>query len=158
MGTIGLPDGELFLAEYQEAWPRLFEEEARAIRDACGDRLIGIEHIGSTSIPGLAAKPILDIMPLLVRFAEGFDIVPAMESLGYESRGAWGIERRHYFVKGSPRTHHVHMYEMGDDEAVRHLLFRDYLRGRPGVAADYERLKRRLTLEVPRAGLPGGEG
>jgi GrpB-like predicted nucleotidyltransferase (UPF0157 family) len=154
MDSIGLPDGELYLLDYQPAWPRLFEEEAERIRAACGDRLVGIEHIGSTSIPGLAAKPILDIMPLLVSFEEGFDIVPNMEGLGYEYKGEYGIPRRHYFVKGTPRTHHVHMYEADDDEVVRHLLFRDYLREYADTAAEYESLKRRLAAEVPREDYP----
>ena len=77
-----------------------------------------------------------------------------MEALGYEFRGEYGIPRRHYFVKGSPRTHHVHMYEADDQEVARHLLFRDYLRAHPDVAAEYEALKRRLVKEVPRQDYP----
>ncbi len=150
MTSIGLPEGELYLVDYQPDWPELFEDEAHLIREACGDRLLLIEHIGSTSVRGLAAKPILDIMPLLANFEDGFELTPSMEALGYESSGEFGIEGRHYFAKGSPRTHHVHMYETGDSEAVRRLLFRDYLRTHSDVAGDYARLKRRLAEELTR--------
>ncbi len=157
MDPLGLPEGELYLLEYQPQWPRLFEEEAERIRLACGGQLIGIEHIGSTAVPGLAAKPILDIMPLLVGFEEGLDTVPGMEALGYEFKGEYGIPRRHYFVKGWPRTHHVHMYEADDEEVVRHLLFRDYLREHAETAAEYEALKRRLVADVSREAYPDGK-
>lgn len=147
--TAALPEqGQPIVVDYDDSWPQWFARSAAAIREACGASVIAIEHIGSTSVPGLAAKPILDIMPLLARFEDGLDCVGALEARGYESRGAFGIPERHYFTRpgGSSRPpEHVHMYAAGADEAVRHLLLRDYLRSHPERAAAYAALKRELA-------------
>lgn len=138
------------LVPYDAAWPERFEEGAARIREACGSLLVAIEHIGSTSVPGLAAKPYIDIMPGVAKFEDGFAVVSRMESLGYESRGEFGIKRRHYFTKwveGDEHVwkHNVHMYEVGDPEWVRHLVFRDALREDDAVRGEYEALKRELA-------------
>lgn len=143
----GVPprDPPIVIADYDPRWPLLFAEEAAQIRAACGEAVAAIEHIGSTAVPGLAAKPIIDMMPGVrdIKAAEG--LVPAMQSLGYESLGAYGIEGRLYFRRGEPRSHHVHMVEVGGEFWRRHLLFRDHLRANPGDANEYARLKRELA-------------
>ncbi len=142
------------LVDYDPLWPDQYEEAARLIREACGPALIAIEHIGSTSIPGLASKPYLDIMPGVATFEDGAKLVPGMRSLGYEYRGEFGIPGRHYFTKWVEADdhvwkHNVHSYAVGHIEWIRHLNFRDALRANDTLRDEYEALKRRLALEHP---------
>lgn len=130
---------------YDPVWPALFEQEQLAIRSACGDWLLEVHHVGSTAVPGLAAKPVIDILAILARHDDGLACVPAMKQLGYEYRGANGINGRHYFSKGRPHSHHVHMLAADHDEAARLLRFRDHLRSHPEDAQAYEALKRGLA-------------
>jgi len=123
----------------------LFAEEAAQIREAIGEIITSIEHIGSTSINGIAAKPIIDIAVGAGKIADGESCVRPLENIGYEYRGEHGIAGRFYFVKGEPRTHHLHLVEIGSDFWRSHLLFRDYLRENQAVAEDYENLKKELA-------------
>ena len=135
------------IAEYDPAWPDADERERAAILAALGDFVFAIEHVGSTSVPGLGAKPIIDIMIGLRDLAGHARCVAPLQSLGYEHKGEFGIPGRHYFrrpVRG-PRTHQLHMVEHCSSFWVRHLLFRDYMRRSPDEAAAYERLKRGLA-------------
>ena len=132
------------LKSYDPHWPVLFEIERQAMQRS-GGWFKAMHHVGSTSIPGMAAKPIIDILVVLDRHEDGLACVDAMRGLGYEYRGESGIAGRHYFRKGSPRTHHVHMFAAGHPEAGRHLRFRDYLRAHPDEARAYEALKRMLA-------------
>ncbi len=143
--------GAIEIVEYDARWPAQFESSAAAVRAACGERLAGIEHIGSTSVPGLAGKPVVDVMPLVATFEDGAACVTALEALGYEYRGENGIPGRHYFVRAADaargrRREHVHMLIAGSPEAERHLRFRDHLRAHPERARAYETLKRALAL------------
>lgn len=104
-----------------------------------------IHHVGSTSIPGIAAKPIIDILVSLTRDEDGPACAEAMENLGYEYRGDGGIAGRHYYRKGNPHTHHVHMFVEGSSAYDRHLRFRDFLRSHPLEAEAYEALKHKLA-------------
>lgn len=110
-----------------------------------------VHHIGSTSVPGLAAKPILDLLlevpdDVALRGLEDARVVAALRQLGYEARGAYGIPGRRYFPRGgADRTHHVHAFVRGSDGAMRHLAFRDYLRAHPDVARAYGELKREVA-------------
>jgi GrpB-like predicted nucleotidyltransferase (UPF0157 family) len=122
-----------------------YEEEARRLRDLVGPHIIDVQHIGSTSIPGMMAKPIIDIGIAIARFEDGEACIAPIESLGYEYRGEHGIPRRHYFVKGNPTSHHLHILERDSAEWENHLLFRDYLRVHSGAACAYARLKRGLA-------------
>ncbi|MGI8927454.1 MAG: GrpB family protein [Tepidiformaceae bacterium] len=142
---LGMLPGRVVIAQYHPAWPALFAEEAARLQEACGLALLAIEHIGSTAVPGLAAKPIIDLMPGVASFEAAITLVPAVEALGYAYLGEFGIARRHYFRKGDgpePRTHHLHMVEVGGEFWERHLLFRDYLRSHPETAAAYAAMKR----------------
>jgi GrpB-like predicted nucleotidyltransferase (UPF0157 family) len=142
---LGLDQGTVRLTAYHPAWARLFEEEARVLQAALGGLVGAIEHVGSTAVPGLAAKPIIDVMGGLRRIEDVAACVPVLEGLGYEYKGEYGIPGRHFFVKGAPRTHHLHLVRVGSAFWEDHLLFRDYLRRHPEEAAAYARLKHDLA-------------
>ena len=135
----------IVLAPHDPRWPTAAEQEGRRLTRACGPLVIGVEHIGSTSVPGLIAKPLLDLMPLVKRYEDGFACVGPMRALGYWYAGEFGIPGRHLFVKGSPRTHHAHMLVEGSKAARRHLAVRDVLRASPEMAAKYAALKKGLA-------------
>lgn len=135
----------IVLARHDPRWLTDAAEESRRIALACGLALLRVEHIGSTSVPGLDAKPVLDLMPLLRSVDDGFACVAPMRSLGYWYAGDFGIPGRHLFIKGSPRTHHAHMLVESSIEARRHLAVRDVLRSQPEYAARYSALKRDLA-------------
>ncbi len=125
-----------------------FEDEAKAIKQAFGNTSVHLHHIGSTAIPGILAKPIIDILGMVSTLAEADAKTPPVENLGYEAMGAYGIEGRRYFRKidsSGTRTHHLHMFEEGSQHAERHLAFRDYLIAHPKVAKEYSAVKERLT-------------
>ena len=135
------------VVEYDPRWPARFNDERVRLAGAFGDDAVLIEHIGSTAVPGLAAKPIIDILVAARRFPLRAALITAMEALGYEHLGEYGIPGRAYFRRWSPRprTHHVHVYAAGSDRITAHLLFRDYLRAHPTEAARYGNLKRELA-------------
>lgn len=138
------------VVSYSDSWKERFEAEAEQLQKIFDSEIIMIHHIGSTSVNGLSAKPIIDIMPV-VRDINNIDAFnDAMIAIGYEPRGENGLPGRRYFQKGGDnRTHHVHIYEMGNPEIERHLAFRDYLRTHPKVAKDYGQLKEMLAKQFP---------
>ena len=142
----GLASGEVSLTRAHDAWSIAYERERVRIVAALGEHLLDIQHVGSTSIPNVPAKPILDILVGVRDFDEATACVVPMIAIGYTYRGENGIPRRHYFVKGNPRTHHVHMVEVGSDTWRVTLRFRDLLRMSPGLASEYAREKERLAL------------
>jgi GrpB-like predicted nucleotidyltransferase (UPF0157 family) len=153
-GRARMRAGGPVLVDYDPAWPACFEEAASAIRAASGGLVITVEHIGSTAVAGLRAKPVIDLMPGLGRHEDGPAIVPAMAALGYEYRGEYGVPGRHYFtqwVDDDPHAwkHNVHCYAVGHREWVRHLVFRDALRADPVLRAAYAALKDELALRFP---------
>jgi GrpB-like predicted nucleotidyltransferase (UPF0157 family) len=127
----------------------MFEEDKRKILEAVGEYVTAVEHIGSTSVPGLAAKPIIDVMVAIRSLADAPACVAPLEAIGYEyvpEHEAVMPERR-FFRRGSrgAGTHHLHMVERSSAFWEEHLLFRDYLRAHPEAAAGYEKLKRSLA-------------
>ncbi len=144
---IGLERGTVEIVDYHRQWPDLFRREADCIQDACGDAVQTIEHIGSTSVPGLAAKPVLDIMPGLEELEDGDRMVEPMIALGYEYRGDYGIPGRHLFVRFEDNLSivHAHAFVVDSDQWIRHLSFCRYLQRHADVAKEYERLKRDLA-------------
>lgn len=143
--VLGLASGHVSLALAHDAWAAAYELERVKIAAVLGEHMIGIEHVGSTSIPGVPAKPILDILVGVHGFDEARACVPPMIGIGYNYRGENGIARRHYFVKGDPRTHHVHMVEVQSDDWNVTLRFRDLLRMDPDLANKFAREKERLA-------------
>jgi len=142
---LGLSQNRLTLVPYHKEWPQVYEQDAQQIREALGEHILDIQHIGSTSIPGMIAKPILDIGIAVESFERAAVCIAPLEKLGYEYRGEHGIPRRHYFVRGNPRTHHIHMLEVTSDNWARHLRFRDRLRADPVLAEEYASLKLELS-------------
>ena len=134
------------VVESSGRWPEMYAREAERLRQVLGDEVVCIHHIGSTSVPGLAAKPVIDIL-VEVRSVEALDTyAAAMQTLGYEPRGEFGIPGRRYYPKGDDlRTHHVHAFASGDPHVFRHLAFRDYLRTHPECAVAYGEVKRRAA-------------
>jgi GrpB-like predicted nucleotidyltransferase (UPF0157 family) len=164
--------GKLEIVDHDTSWAELFEREGARIRDACGELLESIEHIGSTAVPGLPAKPVIDLlatvreMALLSTLHEGSHtrvdgrgippegnarhvaLVEGLVALGYEYLGEHGIRRRLYFRKpptGDEPGYHVHVVRAGSKLHREHLLFRDYLRAHPDVAEQYGGHKRELA-------------
>jgi len=131
----------------------MFDAEAARIRAACGDRLTALHHVGSTSVSGLAAKPVIDIQGVVRTLADADALVPTIVALGYEYDPTWEheIPRRRYFVKRKDgvRTHHLHVVEAGYWLGLEQLQFRDHLRRRPDVVARYAALKRGLAARFP---------
>ncbi|QSX31591.1 GrpB family protein [Shewanella cyperi] len=139
---------EISVVAYDAAWSGLFEQEKVALQQALGTNALEIHHMGSTSVEGLAAKPILDILIAVHSLAEVDGCEHAMTALGYEAKGENGIPGRRYFRKGGARrTHHIHVFRAGDAQVLRHLAFRDYLRAHPDVVQAYAGLKMALAAE-----------
>ena len=134
------------VVEYRSDWPGLFAGESALLRETLGDVSESIHHIGSTSVVGLAAKPVIDILVEVGCLGALDALDEAMVSIGYVPKGEFGIAGRRYYQKGGEeRTHHVHAFQTGDSEIVRHIAFRDYLRAEPTVAEAYGRLKRAVS-------------
>lgn len=136
--------------EFSKKWATDFQQESKSLNDIFKEEIVEIHHIGSTSIEGLSAKPIIDIMPI-VRDIQRVDVYnEQMIQLGYTPKGENGLPGRRYFQKGGDnRTHHVHIYEQGNPEIMRHLVFRDYLKSHPVVAKKYGELKSMLAKKFP---------
>jgi GrpB-like predicted nucleotidyltransferase (UPF0157 family) len=124
----------------------MFEAEAERIEAACAGLAIRLEHIGSTAVPGMSAKPVIDILAGRPPQARPAQYIAAIRQLGYEHKGAHGVPGREYFRRGSPRSHHVHLVSWTSKVWEEHLLFRDLLRSNPTLARDYEAVKRDLAI------------
>jgi len=136
----------------QVEWPSAFASEAARIREALGDLDHEIHHIGSTSIKGVFAKPIIDMLLLVEDLHELDARSQRLERAGYEAKGEYGIPQRRYFRLHSPqgaRTHHLHSFIRASEGAVRHLAFRDYMNQHPKAARAYSNLKRELAAKYP---------
>ncbi|SFL36155.1 GrpB domain, predicted nucleotidyltransferase, UPF0157 family [Gracilibacillus orientalis] len=128
----------------------MFKIEVEKLQTIFGKEIEDIHHIGSTSVPGIKAKPIIDIMPIVrdIRNVDKYN--KAMQELGYNPKGENGISGRRYFQKGGDnRTHHVHIYQLGSSEIKRHLAFRGYLISHPDEKQRYGDLKSKLAQQFP---------
>jgi len=120
------------------------------LRKILGAEIYKIYHIGSTSVDGLIAKPVIDIMPVVRDVNRVDDFNTAMIDIGYEPKGENGLPGRRFFQKGGDsRTHHIHFYEIGNTEIERHLAFRNYLRTHPDAVKKYGSLKKELAQRFP---------
>lgn len=141
------------LSDYTADWIQMYEEEITILRQIYGDEIIQYEHFGSTSVPGLKAKPIIDIICIVHDTARIDSFNDTMTALGYKVAGEYGIPGRRLFSKGGEnRTHHIHMYPFAHPEIKRHLVFRDYLRAHPAEAQRYARLKEQLAQQFDNTG------
>ena len=139
------------VVDYRPEWDTMFKVESKKIKKILGKNCVGVYHIGSTSVKGLPAKPIIDIMPVV----KDISLVDAhngeFEALGYECRGEFGILGRRFFAKGGDnRTHHIHIFEQSNQTDIqRHIAVRDYLNAHSDTAAEYAALKKKLAAEFP---------
>jgi GrpB-like predicted nucleotidyltransferase (UPF0157 family) len=135
-------------------WRDAFEAEAKRVAAALGQNVVAVHHIGSTAIPNIYAKPVVDLLVEVRDLAQVDGRSSAMESLGYEVMGEYGILGRRYFRKDNQegiRTHNIHVFEARSAEVERHLAFRDYMIAHPGEAQRYSELKRKLAEEHPQS-------
>ncbi len=140
--------GPVITVDYDPAWPAMYDEEQRLISDAIGPWVLAIEHVGSTAVPGLGAKPIIDTMVGVRSLDDAQQCIPLLAPIGYIYQPDDTIPERVYFNKGPAQRHrHLHITVLGGDFWRRHLLFRDYLRRHPETAQAYERLKRDLAAQ-----------
>ena len=142
--------GDVVVVEYDPSWGARYERERASIVEALGDVMDGvaaIEHVGSTAVPGLAAKPIIDIIVGVRELAAGERCVQPLEGIGYMGSRSRSPETRMSFYRGHPDTHHLHIVEHGGEEWQRLIVFRDFLRERPAVAREYDALKKELALQ-----------
>jgi GrpB-like predicted nucleotidyltransferase (UPF0157 family)/GNAT superfamily N-acetyltransferase len=133
-------------------WAEKFQHEAAIIKEIFGDNLVAVHHIGSTSIPGIKAKPIIDIIPVVKDIMLVDDYNQAMEKAGYKIYGEYGITGRRFFTKfdeKGERLVNCHCYEVGNDEIDRYVLFRDYMIAHPEEALAYSTLKEELAKKFP---------
>ena len=137
--------------EYNPEWPARFEAERAVLEAILGNCLIRAHHIGSTSVKGLAAKPIIDLLPVVDRIGRVDELTSEMESAGYKAWGEYGLPGRRLLTRDREgvRTHNVHIYEDGHDDIHRHVVFADYLRSDSAVAAEYALVKREAHRKHP---------
>ncbi len=142
--------GKVEVVPHDFRWKDSFESESKQIPLALGANLVAVHHIGSTSIPQIYAKPIIDILVEVKEITKVDEQNLAMEAIGYEVMGEYGIPGRRYFRKDNEagvRTHHVHAFEVDSAQVKRHLAFRDYMIAHPEDAQRYSELKQELAKE-----------
>jgi GrpB-like predicted nucleotidyltransferase (UPF0157 family) len=142
---------EIRVVPYDPDWPRSFYAEADALRAILGQEIIAIHHIGSTAIPNLSAKPIIDILVEVHHIEKMDEFDAAMRRSGYLPKGEAGIPGRRFYIKGDEihRTHHIHIFQAGRPDIERHLGFRDYMIAHPEDAKAYGWLKEELAQRFP---------
>ena len=136
------------LVPHDPAWGQQAQAEAARVTALLGSNVLAIHHVGSTAIPGIKAKPILDLLVVVRDLGRVDELNEQMLAGGYEPHGENGLPGRRYFVRrtGYTHTHHLHVFQRGHAEIERHLLFRDYLLAHPTQAQAYSRLKEQLAL------------
>jgi GrpB-like predicted nucleotidyltransferase (UPF0157 family) len=139
--------GPVYLAEYDRTWPEVFTRHEERIAAALGERALQIEHVGSTSVPGLAAKPTIDILLVVANSADEEGYVTAMQAAGYELRIREPEWHEHRMFADGERTTQVHVLSDGNAEIERVLIFRDRLRTNQADRELYERTKRELAAK-----------
>jgi GrpB-like predicted nucleotidyltransferase (UPF0157 family) len=151
MDDIGLKRGEVKLSEYNPRWAELFEEEKETLLEKFPSILLEISHGGSTSVPGLSAKPIIDMFAVVKSLSDAGLIRKDLEDFGYHYRGEEGVPERILFAKGPEemRTYHLQLVERESGQWKNHILLREYYRRHPEVATEYEKLKLELAEKYP---------
>lgn len=145
----------VIIVDYDPRLPTLYEEEKRRILEAIGHRVIAIEHIGSTAVPGLGGKPIIDIMAGVLQSTDGDECVPLLRDLGYRDVTPQPEEPDWYYCLSKVyhgetvklENYHLHLVKFMSDHWEKHLFFRDFLRAHPGAAQQYYELKKKLAAK-----------
>lgn len=144
-GVLGLAQTQVRLHESTSLWAGLYLEEEQRLKSALGPVLLGIEHYGSTSVSGIKAKPIIDILAGISRLEAGPTLTTPLAALGYDYMGDKVVPGHHIFGKGAERTHLLHVVEHGSPIWNEALRFRDALRADRQLAREYEQLKVSLS-------------
>jgi GrpB-like predicted nucleotidyltransferase (UPF0157 family) len=139
-----VPHRPVVLEPWSAGWAGWFEQERAVLQEVLGLRAV-VEHVGSTAVPGLAAKPVLDVLVGLPALGPDDVRVREMEARGYHSFGEYGLDGRVFFTRPGSMWVHVHVVERGGEQWRRHLMFRDAMRGDAGLAEEYAALKRSLA-------------
>jgi GrpB-like predicted nucleotidyltransferase (UPF0157 family) len=136
---------------YDPHWRVLFERAARELVEVFGEEVVAIHHVGSTAIPNVSAKPIIDVLVEVRRIEKIDEFNPEMIERGYLPKGEFGIAGRRFFIKGDEeqRSHHIHVFQTENPEFERHIAFRNYMIAHPEEAAAYGRLKEELARRFP---------
>jgi GrpB-like predicted nucleotidyltransferase (UPF0157 family) len=142
---IGLKSGRVALSPHRSDWVRCYRREETRLRRRIGKARYTLEHIGSTAVPGLDAKPIIDMAMMIPSFKQLPLWIRRLEKAGYVYKGEYGLPGRHFFTRGNPTTQHLHVVTPGYEQWDRWLLFRDYLRANPPAAKQYNEAKRKLA-------------
>jgi GrpB-like predicted nucleotidyltransferase (UPF0157 family) len=145
IGELAVLGGPVTLADYDPEWPTMFEREAARIREALGDQVRRLEHVGSTSVPGLAAKPIIDIVLAVPDSSDEAAYVPPMEAFGYVLRIREPEWKEHRLFRRADATLNLHVFTDGEFEIIRMIAFRDWLRSHDDDRGLYLRTKRELA-------------
>jgi GrpB-like predicted nucleotidyltransferase (UPF0157 family) len=145
VGELEQHDDAILLVDYDASWPALFEREAQRIREALAERVLRLEHVGSTSVPGLSAKPRIDALLVVHDSSDEPAYVPALESVGYVLRIRDPRWHEHRVLRGPDTELNLHVLSTGCVEIDRMVRFRDWLRARPEDRELYERTKRELA-------------
>ena len=134
------------IVSYNPNWKEIYKEESKKIKNVLSDIIVDIHHIGSTAIPGIKAKPVIDILVEVKDIEAVGRYNNKMEELGYEVMGEHGIPKRRFFRKGgNKRTHHIHIFQVGNEEIERYINFKEYLIAHPDKAWEYSKLKEKLA-------------
>jgi GrpB-like predicted nucleotidyltransferase (UPF0157 family) len=144
IGQVAPHNAPITIVDYDPEWPRLFARETQRVRAALKDAVVHLEHVGSTSVPGLAAKPIIDILLVVTNSADEASYVPALEAVGYVLRVREPDWFEHRLFKGPDININMHVFSDGAEEAERMLVFREWLRHNDADRERYERTKREL--------------
>lgn len=144
---IGLQRKKVELFSYNPAWKKLYQEEAKILRSVIGKYILDIQHVGSTSIPGAKAKPIIDIAIGVENLKKAEKCVKPLTNLGYEYKYNAGVRGRRFFAKGSEknRTHYIHIIKLNGRQWKNYTLFRDYLKKHKRTVKEYNELKEKLA-------------
>ena len=145
--SVGLKRGTVKIVAYDHNWVTYFDEKKKTLLELlAGDNLVSIEHVGSTSIPALSAKPVVDILVIVKNLGKAKEWIPKLEALGYHYKKENDIQRL-FFTEGheSKRTVHLHVSQKGSEYANEILIFKDYLLKNPSAVHEYELLKTKLS-------------
>ena len=151
MSDIGLPRGTVEVRDYNPLWKEAFESEKKLLLENFPGEILEVSHGGSTSVPGMRSKPIIDMFAVVQNLADADKLRKQLESLGYHYRGEEGVPGRILYAKGAEekRTHHLNLVEKTHEQWLNHISLREYYTRYPDVAQQYMDLKESLAKQFP---------
>ena len=144
---LGLPKGRVFLVPWDKEWKNEYNTEKEKILEKIGAYVVSCHHIGSTAVKDLHSKPIIDIAIEINQYDDGFNCIDNLSTIGYKHRILTELPDRHYFSKGEPRTHQIHMYQIGSIYLRKQIVFRDCLIKNDTLRDEYQKIKEKYAKE-----------